>query len=199
MHRSVPTVIVAQTVDPDDDEAIGVWINQLINAAVTAPGYESAAVHRPNASHENEWITIYRFSDRPTLDVWLESETREALLATGADLVTDEHVQIIAGESSGAAVRVVSSYCLVAGADPDHIVAHGLLNRSLDVVPGFVSSEVLPPVEGVQRDTVLMLTFDTEQYVHDWVESAERAAFLDAPEPIIEGDLTTNVVGSFGG
>jgi hypothetical protein len=62
-----------------------------------------------------------------------------------------------------------------------------------------VSSEILSPVEGIQRDTVLMLTFDTDDHVRNWIDSPERATFLEALDPIIEGDLTTNVVGSFGG
>jgi antibiotic biosynthesis monooxygenase (ABM) superfamily enzyme len=200
MQRSVPTSIVSYTVRPDDHAAFGVWINRLLNVVVAAPGYVSAAVHRPDSSHEDQWIAIYRFTDRPSLDAWLDSELRMELLADAEDLIVgDEHVQIVAGERSGAAVRIVSSYCLAPGTDAEHIMAHAILDRSLTTFPGFVSSEILSPVEGIQRDTVLMLTFDTDDHVRNWIDSPERATFLEALDPIIEGDLTTNVVGSFGG
>jgi antibiotic biosynthesis monooxygenase (ABM) superfamily enzyme len=200
MQRSVPTSIVSYTVHPDDQAAFGVWINRLLNVVVAAPGYVSAAVHRPDVSHEDQWITIYRFTDRVSLDAWLDSELRMELLAGAEDMIVgDEHIQIVAGERSRAAVRIVSSYCLTPGTDSEHIMARAILDRSLATFPGFVSSETLPPVEGVQRDTVLMLTFDTDEHVRSWIDSPERAIFLEALDPIIEGDLTTNVVGSFGG
>ena len=200
MQRSVPTAIVSYTVRSGDHTAFGVWINRLLNLVVAVPGYVSAAVHRPNVSRENQWITIYRFADRPALDAWLASDARLELIADAEDLIVGAvHVQIVAGERSGAAVRIVSSYCVQPGADAEHIMAHAILDRSLAKFPGFVSSEVLPPVDGIQRDTVLMLTFDTDEHVRGWIDSPERQSFLEALDPIIEGDLTTNVVGSFGG
>jgi antibiotic biosynthesis monooxygenase (ABM) superfamily enzyme len=137
MQRSVPTSIVSYTVRPDDHAAFSMWINRLLNVVVAAPGYVSAAVHRPDGSHEDQWITIYRFTDRPSLDAWLGSELRTKLLAEAEDLIVgDEHVQIVAGERSGAAVRIVSSYCLQHGSDSEHIMAHAILDRSLATFPG---------------------------------------------------------------
>ncbi len=200
MQRSAPILIVSREVEPKGAREFGLWVNRLLLAASNAPGYVSAAVHRPSASNEDQWLIVYRFTDRGSLDSWLASEVRSDLLVDAADLLAREAtVQIVASQPSGASVRVVSSYRLCPGTEGDHAVAQVLLERSLRSFPGFLARDVLDPVEGVQPDTVLMLTFETEERVHAWIESPQRSAFLEAIGPLIDGDLTTNVVGSFGG
>jgi hypothetical protein len=198
--RRSPTVIVARTVERENEEAFSMWVTRLITAAYRSPGYVSAGLERPNEAHPDEWLVVYRFESGPALDAWLGSEERAALLSEGVGLyVGDAREQIVAGVAEKDEVRVVSSYRLKAGVDAEHIVFHQRMLDELQQFPGFKRREVLDAVPGVQPDTVVTLTFDTHANLQRWIDSDERARHLKALDALTEGKLTTSVVGGFAG
>jgi antibiotic biosynthesis monooxygenase (ABM) superfamily enzyme len=198
--RGSPTVIVSRRVTTDNEDAFGVWVTRLITAAYRTPGYVSAGVERPDASHPGEWLVVYRFEDGDSLDGWLSSATRQALLREGEALVEGEaREQIVAGVPAHDEVRVVSSYQLRDGAHAEHLLFHQRVLDQLRGFPGFIGREILDAVEGVQSETVVMLTFDSRSNLVGWMESSERKAALAELETLTVGELTTTVVGGFAG
>jgi antibiotic biosynthesis monooxygenase (ABM) superfamily enzyme len=198
--RGSPTVIVSRRVTTDNEDAFGVWVTRLITAAYRTPGYVSAGVERPDASHPGEWLVVYRFEDGDSLDGWLSSATRQALLREGEALVEGEaREQIVAGVPAHDEVRVVSSYQLRDGAHAEHLLFHQRVLDQLRGFPGFIGREILDAVEGVQSETVVMLTFDSRSNLVGWMESSERRAALAELETLTVGELTTTVVGGFAG
>ncbi|MCZ7533094.1 MAG: antibiotic biosynthesis monooxygenase [Acidimicrobiia bacterium] len=198
--RRSPTVIVSRTVLPEREEEFSMWVTRLITAAYQSPGYVSAGIERPNSTHPDEWLVVYRFESGPSLDAWLASTAREELLAEGASLFEGEAIeQIVAGVSGQDEVRVVSNYRLRPGAEIEHIVFHQRLLDTLNNFNGFIRGEILDAVPGVQPDTVVTLTFDTKKNLMAWIESDERVAAIADLETLTEGDLTTSIVGGFAG
>lgn len=198
--RAAPTVIVSRTVQAKDEDAFGIWVTSLITAAYRTPGYVSAGIERPNATHPGEWLVVYSFDSGPSLDAWLVSETRQALIEEGRDLFDGEAVeQIVAGIPEQENVRVVSSYQLRDGVDTEHILLHQRLLNELQKFEGFIQRDLLDAVPGVQPETVVTLTFDTRENLLVWVESNERQAAVKELEALTVGDLTTSILGGFGG
>ncbi len=199
-ERSSPTVIVSRSVLPENEDAFGSWIARLVNEANRQPGYVDSFVQRPTGGHPTEWTVVYRFSDPASLDRWLSSDARTALLAEGASLIEgDPKEQVLAGVGSDREARVVSSYRLADGAEGAHLMFHKRMLDALSHFDGFIARDVLDAVPGVQDETVVILTFETTQDLRAWLGSDERATLLRELDDITVGSLTTNVVGGFAG
>ncbi len=193
-------MIVSRRVKTENEDAFGVWVTRLITAAYRTDGYVSAGVERPDASHPGEWLVVYRFEDASSLDAWLSSATRQELLNEGATLFDGEaREQIVAGVPAHDEVRVVSSYRLRDGVQPEHLMFHQRVLDQLQRFPGFIRREILDAVDGVQSETVVMLTFDSRPHLISWMESPEREAALVELEALTIGELTTNIIGGFAG
>jgi antibiotic biosynthesis monooxygenase (ABM) superfamily enzyme len=198
--RSSPTVIVSRTVRPESTDAFAAWVSRLVNAAYRHPGYVDSFVQRPTTGHPSEWTVVYRFADRASLEAWLSSPERLALLDEGEELVEGpSREQILAAPSSDGETRVVSSYRLKPGTEARHTMVHQRMLDALAGFDGFVGREVLDAVPGIQDETVVILTFDTPEHLRAWIESDTRARILGELDAITAGDLTTNVVGGFAG
>jgi antibiotic biosynthesis monooxygenase (ABM) superfamily enzyme len=157
-------------------------------------------VQRPTSGHPNEWTVVYRFVDGDALADWLSSEVRLQLIAEGRNLIVgDAKEQVLAGVPSDSEARVVSSYRLEPGSDGEHLMIHKRMLDTLASFPGFQEREILDAVEGIQEDTVVILTFDTPENLRSWLDSPERATILSELDAITVGSLTTNVVGGFAG
>ena len=198
--RGSPTVIVSRRVTTENEDAFGMWVSRLISAAHRADGYVSIGVERPNEMHPDEWLVVYRFEDGPSLDAWLSSQERLELLDEGADLFEGEaSEQVVAGVPSQDEIRVVSSYRLRDGVQPEHLLFHQRVLEKLQNFTGFIRREILDAVEGVQSETVVMLTFDTSEHLIAWMESPQRREALSELDALTVGDLTTTIVGGFAG
>ena len=199
-ERSSPTVIVSRQVPADSEDAFASWVASLVNAAYRFPGYVDSFVQRPTSSQPNEWTVVYRFVDGDALAAWLSSDVRLQLIAEGRDLIDGEaREQVLAGVPSDAEARVVSSYKLESGREGEHLMVHKRMLDTLASFRGFEEREILDAVDGIQDETVVILTFDTPDNLRSWLDSPERAAILGDLDAITVGSLTTNVVGGFAG
>ena len=193
-------MIVSRTVALENQDSFGSWVARLLNAAHRAPGYVDSFVQRPTEGHPDEWIVVYRFASRELLDAWVDSTERLDLIREGAHLVVgDAHVQIVAGPASDNEARVVSSYLLRLDSESAHLVFQNRLIDVLGTFDGFIGRELLDPVPGIQRETVVILTFDTPHNLRVWMDSDERQHILSQLDAITIGNMTTNVVGGFAG
>jgi antibiotic biosynthesis monooxygenase (ABM) superfamily enzyme len=198
--RGSPTVIVSRRVEPENEDAFSMWVTRLITAAYRTRGYVSAGVERPDATHPGEWLVVYRFEDGESLDAWLNSKSRHDLLTEGSQLFEgDAREQVVAGVPAHDEVRVVSSYRLREGTESEHLLVHQRVLDELQGFPGFIRREILDAVEGVQPETVVMLTFDSRSKLVGWMDSPERKEALADLEALTVGRLTTSVVGGFAG
>lgn len=182
------------------EDAFASWIAKLVNAAYRFPGYVDSFVQRPTKGHPNEWTVVYRFVDGAALTDWLSSDIRLKLVAESRDLIEGEaKEQVLAGIPSDTEARVVSSYKLEPGREGEHLMIHKQMLDTLASFPGFQEREILDAVEGIQDETVVILTFDAPENLRSWLDSNERAEILGGLDAITVGSLTTNVVGGFAG
>lgn len=198
--RHKPTVIVARRCRPGREREFERWIRRLVARAADAPGYVDAELQPPNDLHPDEWVVVYQFADGASLEAWLRSPTRSALMATGNDLVEGEaREQVVALSADTERVTAVSSVRVVPGAADAFRALHEDVLVELATSPGFLRCDLFEPVPGVQDDTVVVLAFDTRANLDRWLHSEERRRILEQMEQYTEGDRTVNVVGGFAG
>ncbi len=200
-ERLSPTVIVSRRVVPGREAEFEEWMRKIRDAAFLAPGHVASEYQPPGPSHPDEWTVVYRFEDAGSRAAWLESETRRALIAEGADLVLGEPVeQVLAVDSAaGQPVTAVASVRIRAGREAKYRALHQELIARLETFEGYLWSEYYEAVPGVQDDTVIVFAFADRSSLDAWLVSDTRAEVLGQMEELLEGDRTLNVVGGFAG
>jgi heme-degrading monooxygenase HmoA len=78
-----PTVIVSRRVRRGAERDFERWLERVRSAAERFQGYVGSEVQPPNEAHPDEWVIIYGFASVATLDSWLDSSQRAALMAEG--------------------------------------------------------------------------------------------------------------------
>ena len=200
MVRSSPTVLVGRRVVPGKEAAFAEWMARMIHASQRAQGHVAVDVQRPDSTHPDEWIIVYRFEDAASLEAWLSSDIRQILMDEGVGLIQGQpRVQVFAAAASDPGVRMVTSYLLKEGGESVHSAVHDDVMSELVNYAGFREREILEAVPGVQSETVVILTFDNDVSLRRWLDSDVRRQLLSRLDPHIEGTYTTNVLGGFAG
>jgi uncharacterized protein len=196
-----PTVVVARRVHPGRESEFQEWDNRIRNAAASYDGFLESEIQPPNESHPGEWVTVYSFATVEQLDRWLTSEDRKNLIVAAKHLVTGPvREQRVAGlRTAPEPVTVVFSQRISPANRDEFAERHDDVVDRLQAFQGFLGSELLQPVEGVQDDHVIVASFASRADLDRWLESDERRDWLGLTESLVEGDRTVNVVGGFGG
>ena len=198
--RHQPTVIVTRRARPGRDREFERWIRRLVARAADAPGAVDAELQPPNALHPGEWVVVYRFEDTRSLEAWMHSPTRTALIETGNELVDGAaREQVVALAPEREQVTAVSSVRVRPDSTAEFRALHGEVLSALANSPGFLRCDLFEPVQGVQEDTVVVLAFDSREHLDRWLRSDERRQILERMDEYTEGDRTINVVGGFAG
>jgi len=198
---SAPTVVVARRVLPESQEEFRAWDWRIRAVAASYPGYLGSEVQPPTTSHPGEWVTVYSFATVDELEAWLQSDERREFMVEVAGMIDGEaREQRVAGmRSAQEPVTVVFSQFVAPDNHDEFLEVHDEALGLLLDFPGFLGSELLPPVEGVQDDHVIVASFASRSDLDRWLESDTRREWLGHIERLVEGDRTYNVVGGFGG
>lgn len=201
LSEVAPTVVVGRRIRAGKEEEFRQWDLRIRGAASRHPGFIASEVQPPNLSHPGEWVTVYSFDTAPRLEVWLVSSERAALMREVEPLLDGEATeQRIAGMRTAPEPVTLVLTQRVAPRDRDEfIILHRDAVNRLQQFQGFLGSELLPPVEGVQDDLVVVASFASRADLDRWLESDSRREWLAMIDGLIEGRRTLNVVGGFGG
>lgn len=196
-----PTIVVARRVVPDRESDFRAWDRRIRTAAESFPGYLGSEVQPPDASHPGEWVTMYSFNTVEQLEAWLGSEERSELIAEVETIIDGPARQqrVAALRTTPEPVTVVFSQHIAPANHEAFVALHDDVVDRLRGFRGFLGSELLHPVEGVQDEHVIVGSFTSRADLDRWLESDTRRAWLRQIEDLVEGDRTMNVVGGFGG
>lgn len=196
-----PTIVVARRVLPGREDDFRAWDQRIRTAAQSYPGYLGSEVQPPDASHPGEWVTLYSFGSIEQLDTWLQSEERRDLIAEVETIIDGPARQqrVAALRTAPEPVTVVFSQHIAPVNHEAFVALHDDVVDRLRGFEGFLGSDLLHPVEGVQDDHVIVASFASRADLDRWLSSGERRAWLNRTEQLIEGGRTMNVVGGFGG
>jgi antibiotic biosynthesis monooxygenase (ABM) superfamily enzyme len=195
------TVVVARRIHPGCDEEFAVWNERIREAASQHPGFLASEGQPPDLSHPGEWVTVYSFDSRECLESWLVSDERVDLMAEVEPFLEgDAKVQRIAGmRTAPEPVTLVLSQRIAPRDREEFIALHEDAVERLQHFDGFLGSELLPPVDGLQEDLVIVASFASRVDLDRWLESGSRREWLAMADQLVDGERTLNVVGGFGG
>jgi len=198
---AAPTVIVARRVVPGREAAFRTWHEEIRAAAAAYPGYVSTELQPPDIAHPDEWVTVYSFASAAELDLWLASPERGELIAGATDLIdtTLREQRIASLRTAPEPVTVVFSQRIAPDHHSDFASLYDDVADRLSKFPGFLGSDLFPPVDDVQEEFVIVASFASRPDLDRWLESDDRRAWVETAGTLIEGDRTMNVVGGFGG
>lgn len=193
-------VVVSRRAAPGHAREFERWLDRLVGAAADAPGHVGSEIRRPTADGPDEWVVVYQFDDAADLEAWMRSPARQRLLEVGRGLMVGDAVeQVLAVHPEADPVTAVSSVRVRDGCGDAYAEAHERLVQRMAGFEGFIRSELFPPVEGVQDDTIVLFTFDDRPHLDRWLASGERAQILDEVAHLTESERAVNVVGGFAG
>lgn len=194
-------VVVARTPGEGVSEGrIRRWVEKLCDRASLADGYIRAEVQAPESRRIDDWMVIYEFSCRRTLDVWLASSARQSLLKEESQLfVGTPRQQVLATPNPATAVTVVVTFAIAEGRDEEFMEKHDRLVTLLPAIEGFIRTELIAPVPGVQEETIVVFSFSSREALDAWTAHAERRRILADIDELLTAPSVRNIVAGFGG
>ncbi len=198
---ATPTVVVARRVKPGKEGDFRAWDHRIRTVAETYPGHRGSEMQPPNPSHPGEWVTVYAFATVDQLEAWLHSDERTTLMGEVEELLDGpvREQRVAAVPAAPEPVTVVFSQRIASGNDAAFVKLHTDVVERLRDFEGFLGSDLLPPVDGIQDEYVIVASFASRSHLDRWLMSPVRRSWLSRVERLIEGDRTMNVVGGFGG
>jgi uncharacterized protein len=103
------------------------------------------------------------------------------------------------GRATAAGVTLVSAVRLKPGAEHAHRVLQDQAVADARRIGGLVRAELIPAIEGVQSETVALLTFADRPGLDRWLTSPQRDTALERMAGLLDGDRTLTVIGDFAG
>ncbi|MCQ4118981.1 antibiotic biosynthesis monooxygenase [Rhodococcus tibetensis] len=168
----------------DDASFDEYWRWELRSAEILSgrPGFIDQDVIPPSPPVQDDWVTVQRFSTLDDARTWLDSDDRTALVAEIKHaFIGNEDVHLLTGEQTAA--QAASSVVISCRIDPEDESAFLDWQRRISAAEarfvGFRGHKVERPVRGVTEDWTIVLSFDTEDNLERWLNSAERAELLE--------------------
>lgn len=94
--RPAPVSMVVESRVPVAGEAaFRAWQQRIATAFSAAPGFRGYRLEPPVQGVRDNWVTIVRFDSAASLEGWIRSPERRALMAEGADLADERWIQTI--------------------------------------------------------------------------------------------------------
>lgn len=107
------SAVIATRVKPGQEAAFRRWEQRIAAAQARAPGFQGYRFQPPVPGVQEDWLAILRFDSDRTLQGWMESPERQALLAESAAFTEEFHARVVrtgfepwfaAGATAGRAV-----------------------------------------------------------------------------------------------
>ena len=86
------TMVMVTEIKPGKEAAYRAWADRIQKLQATFPGYLGSFVQPPQHK-ETGWTTVLRFDSAASLEGWLKSDTRAAMVKESQDLVAGFHAQ----------------------------------------------------------------------------------------------------------
>jgi hypothetical protein len=178
----VVTIVTQTRVLPEHDADFAHWQQLVSDAVAKFPGLIDHQVISPQPPTQLDWVILQKFASAAQAQAWLRSPERRRLLETAQPwLVGDDDIHMIVGDSLGpppSSVSAIISMKVAPGQEEVFRVWSQRIASAETQYPGFQGHRLDSPVPGVQDDWTTVLTFDTEEHLNDWMNSAERQKLL---------------------
>ncbi len=156
---------------------------QAKTAAVLAdwPGFLEQDVVPPSPPVQDDWVVVQRFDSVDAARSWLDSDARSGLLAEVEHaFIGSEDVHLLTGDQtrSQPASSVLISCRVMREDESDFMDWQRRISAAESKFTGFRGHKVERPKPGLSDEWTVALSFDTEENLDEWMNSAERAELL---------------------
>jgi antibiotic biosynthesis monooxygenase (ABM) superfamily enzyme len=199
METGAATVIIGERVHPGCEQEYIAWQHELNEAALHYPGFIGAEVTPPTAV-QSDWAVVYRFDSIANVQAWMNSATRQEILAAGQQYVDGPPTQQVIGGAAKPAdqlVTVVVTHRVRPDDVDDFLAWQDRLRLAESNFDGYRGTELFRPITGVQDGWTAMYRYATAEDLHEWLTSDEREKLLDEGEKFSDFQMRT-VDNSFG-
>ncbi len=186
LKPDAPVAVVIQTRISDDGAGPYVnWQSKVSRLLSERKGSLGQQVIAPSPPHQVDWVVIQRFATLADARLWMQApELRKLLDEIRTYFVGHDDIYLRPDlqDTSMPATAMIS--CKVAPEDEEEF--QHWERDAFEVeskAPGFVGHRLERPVEGIQPNWVIALSFDTDENLNAWIESPERAALLASGQP----------------
>jgi antibiotic biosynthesis monooxygenase (ABM) superfamily enzyme len=127
-------------------------------------------------------VVIYRFDSVANLHAWLDSSTRQELLAIGSHYFDGTPTQQIVGGAPSATdqlVTVVVTHRVETDDVEEFLAWQERLRLAESKLAGYRGTELFRPVEGAQDEWTAMYRFENVSDLEAWLSSDERTQLLE--------------------
>ena len=193
------TVIIGQSVRDGCEQAFETWQQELNSRAATYPGFLAAEINPPSAV-QPDWVVVYRFDSVAHVLAWINSATRQEMLAQGQPFFDGPGTQqVISGGSrpTDPLVTVVVTHRVSADSVDDFLAWQERLRLAESKFKGFRGTELFRPVEGVQDEWTALYRYENAADLDKWLISPERQELLAEGERFADFQQRT-IDNSFG-
>jgi len=177
------TVITQTRVRPDAGEAFARWQDETSRVVARFPGFIKQTVLPPTPPQQVDWVILQQFADEPQAMAWLKSEERQNRANEVAPmLVGVDDIHLVHDSERGAQpapVSAVISTRIAPGQEPAYRRWEQRIAAAQATAPGFQGYRLEQPIPGVQDDWVVILRFDSETNLQQWLDSPERQKLIE--------------------
>lgn len=193
------TVIIGQKVRPGCEQEFEAWQTDMNSRASAYPGFLGAEINPPTAV-QSDWVVVYRFDSVAHVQAWINSATRQDLLASGERFFDGPGTQqVISGGArpTDQLVTVVVTHRVDPECVDDFLAWQERLRLAELKFDGFRGTELFRPVEGVQDEWTALYRYENAADLEKWLISDERRALLAEGEKFSDFQSRT-IDSSFG-
>lgn len=187
MAQTVAVVRHTSVLD-GEQERYAAWRGRLLAAIHESPGFLSLEIRPPNAA-QPDWITIERFTSSESMQLWLESPERLSLLDGIDDLVAGPDSITFVTENDRAAlpgVTAVINHRVIPGKERDFLDWQLRIHALQATYEGYLDVNVQPPMEGISKDWVTLLRFDSADNLRAWLDSPRCLQLAEESKPFLD-------------
>lgn len=190
MSEERATVVTNTCVMPGREAEFAAWQSQMSSLVEGFPGFLSAEVIPPFPPTQVDWVIVQRFQTPELLQQWLSSSQRASMLdRIKPVLVGDDAVNVFVGaEAEGPSTETTAVIMtkVATGSEDDFLTWYKGVEVAQSKYPGYLGSELQPPVPGFQDHWVTMLRFDSPDHLNAWLGSKERQAIMHQADEFVE-------------
>ena len=173
-------IIIGETVRPGSEGAFVSWQEKLNRAASGYAGFIGAEIHSPTPE-QSRWSVIYRFDSIANLQAWINSATRQHLVAEKQRYCDGPAThQIVTGAAAptDTLVTTVVTHRVQPEEVDDFLSWQERIRLAERKFPGHQGSEIFRPIEGVQDEWTVVYRYNSPADLDRWLTSTEREQLL---------------------
>lgn len=195
------SLVVHRRLAEESYEKYAAWQEKVGARIANWPGFLDRQVIPPKPPLQVDWVIVQRFRNVDSARGWLQSAERTTLIAEIKDeFIGNDDIHLFTEESKhpSEAASVLISSRVAPEDEADYLEWQRRISAAESRFDGFLGHKIERPVPGVQDDWVVVLSFDTDEHLTAWIDSAERKELLDAGKAYNEQLTLTRASYGFG-